>query len=603
MQPNDGHYRQWQLPSKEKQDQSKEEQAQPKKSALNISALLNREPSMNNQAEAPKATDLPSSTPSLESYSSKPPSLQTNMQITPSPTSESPSATLTFHQYEPPAAAEATAKRLPLRKRLTMENKVQLHQQVPQQPQTNTPSSISPPVQEAPALPAPLAPASVVTAAPPQATSETALDSDNTETDEEKGSVEIYNPVVVQPASSEASSPVVKMKPLKKAKVWGSLNSLQGHTTHQNSVVNTQSQIQFGETSESAPDSGTKREIADDIDLPASKRPKSANDSPPPAPSSKAPSSSSSSDELYCICRKPYDKPRFMIACDECDQWFHGECVGMSERDGGLIELYYCPGCSRATGKQTSWKVKCANPACLKPARTAKSKHRGNKEDESKYCSGDCGLLLARARIANCDKKRRAALEDVRTSKSHGAKVRSAADMDDRKLLVTLREEQAKLEETIARADRRSRFLKLVIRRQQEHKSNDAGMEEVKSLGMKAKRADEGGICGFDSRLLWEDEESWSHCLEQEDDDAAIKLIEEGSHHLCLSNRKCQRHAQWQKLKAAEIDLERSEDVQALQKLKKQRHQAKVRMKQRREKVTEIVNNGVIDHRLSSVVA
>ncbi|KAI9290194.1 hypothetical protein BC943DRAFT_257150, partial [Umbelopsis sp. AD052] len=53
----------------------------------------------------------------------------------------------------------------------------------------------------------------------------------------------------------------------------------------------------------------------------------------------------SSSDELYCICRKPYDKPRFMIACDECDQWFHGECVGMSERDGGLIELYYCPGC------------------------------------------------------------------------------------------------------------------------------------------------------------------------------------------------------------------------------------------------------------------
>lgn len=211
--------------------------------------------------------------------------------------------------------------------------------------------------------------------------------------------------------------------------------------------------------------------------------------------------------------------------------------------------------------------------------------------------------MLARARIANCDKKRRAALEDARTARSHGAKVRSAADTDDRKLLVTLREEQEKLEETIAQADRRARFLKLVIRRQQEHKSNDASMEEVKSLGMKAKRVDEGGICGFDSRLLWEDEDSWSKCLEPEDDDAAIKLLEEGDYHLCSNNRKCQRHAQWQKLKAAEIDLERSEDVQTLQKLKKQRHQAKVRMKQRREKVTEIVNNGVIDHRLSSVVA
>jgi COMPASS component SPP1 len=257
-----------------------------------------------------------------------------------------------------------------------------------------------------------------------------------------------------------------------------------------------------------------------------------------------------------------------------------------------------------ATGKQTSWKVKCANPACVKPARTAKSKHRGNKEVESRYCSDDCGLLLARARIANCDKKRRAALEDAGAQKTQIIKVRSAADMDDRKLLVTLREEQNKLEEAIAQADQRSRFLKLVIRRQQEHKSDDPGVEEVKSLGMKMKRADEGGICGFDSRLLWDNEEPWSKCLQEEDDDdVAIKLIDNGDYRVCLNNRKCQRHAQWQKLKTAEIDLERSEDIQALKKLKKQRHQAKVRMKNRRENVTEIVNNGVIDHRISSVVA
>jgi hypothetical protein len=353
MQPNDGYYRQWQLPSKEKSDQPKAEQEQPKKNAFNISALLNQEPSMNNQSETPKSADSQSSTPSMESYPPKPPSLQTNTQITPSPTSESPSTTLTFHQYEPQAATEATAKRLPLRKRLTMESKVQLHQQNVQQPPPNPPSSTSPPVQEAPALPAPSAPAAPVAAAaqaappPPQITSEPALDSDNTETDEEKGSVEVFNPVAVQPASNESSPPMVKMKPLKKAKIWGSLDSLQGHATHQNSFVNMQSQFQISETSETAPDSGSKREITDDTDLPASKRQKPTNDSPPPAPISKRPSSSSSSDELYCICRKPYDKPRFMIACDECDQWFHGECVGMSERDGGLIELYYCPACSR----------------------------------------------------------------------------------------------------------------------------------------------------------------------------------------------------------------------------------------------------------------
>lgn len=173
--------------------------------------------------------------------------------------------------------------------------------------------------------------------------------------------------------------------------------------------------------------------------------------------------------------------------------------------------------------------------------------------------------------------------------------------MDDRKLLVTLHEQQSKLESAVAQADLRARFLKLAIRTQQEHKSDDAAIEEVKSLGMKAKRLDEGGICGFDSRLLWEEDELWQQCLQEKDDDIAVKLLEKEDHRLCLNGRKCQRHAQWQKLKASEIELERSEHLQALMKLKKQRHQAKLRMKHRRENIADIVNNGAIDHNLSSV--
>jgi hypothetical protein len=347
MQPNEGFYRQWQLPSKENQEKPKTEQMQHKKSALDISALLNQEPTIQNPSEAHKSTDSSMSISPREAYPHKPPSLQTNVPMTQSPTSASPSSMLTFHQYEPQAAAEATVKRLPLRKRLTMETKVQLQQQSYQQQSNNPPSAISSSAQE---VPAPSAPAPAVTAppavpsVPPPTNTEPALDSDTTETDEEKGSVEIYNPVVVQQPPTEASPPVVKMKPLKKAKVWGSTDSLQGHTTHQSTFVNMQSQFQITESSDTPPDTGVKRDIGDDASLPATKRPKQTNDLPP-TPDSKGPASSS--DELYCICRKPYDKPRFMIACDECDQWFHGECVGMSERDGGLIELYYCPACSR----------------------------------------------------------------------------------------------------------------------------------------------------------------------------------------------------------------------------------------------------------------
>jgi hypothetical protein len=31
--------------------------------------------------------------------------------------------------------------------------------------------------------------------------------------------------------------------------------------------------------------------------------------------------------QRYCVCRGPWDGRSFMIACDACDGWFHGACV------------------------------------------------------------------------------------------------------------------------------------------------------------------------------------------------------------------------------------------------------------------------------------
>lgn len=33
---------------------------------------------------------------------------------------------------------------------------------------------------------------------------------------------------------------------------------------------------------------------------------------------------------LYCLCRQPNDPSRFMLACDRCSEWYHGECVNVS---------------------------------------------------------------------------------------------------------------------------------------------------------------------------------------------------------------------------------------------------------------------------------
>lgn len=84
---------------------------------------------------------------------------------------------------------------------------------------------------------------------------------------------------------------------------------------------------------------------------------------------------------LYCICRQKHNKRyfvflhfhlqmheillnvgfiasgckgslffRFMICCDRCEEWFHGECVGITEARGRLMERngedYVCPNCT-----------------------------------------------------------------------------------------------------------------------------------------------------------------------------------------------------------------------------------------------------------------
>ena len=91
-------------------------------------------------------------------------------------------------------------------------------------------------------------------------------------------------------------------------------------------------------------------------------------------------------DEVFCICRKG-DNHTWMIACDgQCEDWFHGKCVGIQERDGDLIDKYICPNCTRE-GFQTTWKRMCRRLGCRKPARVTDF-------PPSKYCSPDCGRMF-----------------------------------------------------------------------------------------------------------------------------------------------------------------------------------------------------------------
>ena len=60
-------------------------------------------------------------------------------------------------------------------------------------------------------------------------------------------------------------------------------------------------------------------------------------------------------EERYCVCNRPYNAKLFYIACDLCENWYHGKCVGITEEQGDYVTEYVCAECHVATGAQTAW--------------------------------------------------------------------------------------------------------------------------------------------------------------------------------------------------------------------------------------------------------
>ena len=46
----------------------------------------------------------------------------------------------------------------------------------------------------------------------------------------------------------------------------------------------------------------------------------------------------------YCFCRSPW-QGRFMIQCNVCDEWYHGNCVDITSSEALNIDEYFCLKC------------------------------------------------------------------------------------------------------------------------------------------------------------------------------------------------------------------------------------------------------------------
>lgn len=50
----------------------------------------------------------------------------------------------------------------------------------------------------------------------------------------------------------------------------------------------------------------------------------------------------------YCFCQQPSNPDKTLLMCDNCGDWFHGDCVNVTPQMANSLDIWHCPGC---TGK------------------------------------------------------------------------------------------------------------------------------------------------------------------------------------------------------------------------------------------------------------
>ncbi len=287
--------------------------------------------------------------------------------------------------------------------------------------------------------------------------------------------------------------------------------------------------------------------------------------------------------EVYCICRKP-DDGTFMVGCEDCNDWFHGKCVGIKESEQGLLLRYICPNCKAkhvASGGdelngETKWRRKCRLIGCMNPVG---EQINGRK---SKFCCKDHGLLFFRKELfINGDinkpqKKVSIDLHDLSNVVKHTSFKRfklMGHEFPQLKSLNISTEEDERL--TIIRSkihdlQNQSRYN---VERQYYLSKTTTRTRDLNQLMANKHGVKKKDVCGFDSRL-WLNFEQWEawynspkgkevlqSCdwpISEEVFNSALEKFENGDVQeeggfeapldcVCLKEkRKCLKHTEWQ---------------------------------------------------------
>lgn len=291
----------------------------------------------------------------------------------------------------------------------------------------------------------------------------------------------------------------------------------------------------------------------------------------------------------YCICRKG-ETGEWMIACDHCDEWFHGSCVNLTESMAQLLIKYVCSRCTESTQLISIFKRKCRLPGCDLPIEYEEHiKGDTNPTPISKYCSTDHGVqffknlinkaptqkvfhpnVLTPSQLAsfiNCCKS-------VKQFHRLGAKfptakllpteeeIEASFSESDKNFVSQLQQKIDELQEKLKYNELKTQFIgqckeraKLISEEliKQGLLNGDIDEEPKRTKKKKKQPKLKRDICGYNSKLTLGDDE-WIEFINSEIGQTMLtqdlrQLEEQDRTFVCLHDRrKCPRHSGWQSL-------------------------------------------------------
>ncbi|MEW5305458.1 MAG: hypothetical protein WDW36_007996 [Sanguina aurantia] len=58
---------------------------------------------------------------------------------------------------------------------------------------------------------------------------------------------------------------------------------------------------------------------------------------------------------VYCTCELPYNPDRDMVLCDECEDWYHWDCLAIKdERELDAVHHFVCPPCIKSAASSAA---------------------------------------------------------------------------------------------------------------------------------------------------------------------------------------------------------------------------------------------------------